>query len=89
MAIKHARVTVGTTATLLDTFDMLDGSGTVSIQNLGTVSVYIGGPGVTTTSYGYELKANSSLSIDMKIPETVYGVVATGTATVNVLTKGA
>lgn len=87
--IKHARVSVGTTATLIDTSVMFDGKGTVAIQNLGTASVYLGDQTVTTSSYGYELKANSTISIDMTIAEQVYGVVASGTVTVNVLTKGA
>lgn len=91
MTIKVDRVSVGTTATRLDT---QPNSGTyngdsISIQNLGTASVYIGGSTVTTSSYGYELKANSSISLDVRVDDTVYGIVASGTITVNVLTVGA
>jgi len=89
MAIKHSRVSVGTTATLIDVYVTYDGNGAIAIQNLGTASVYLGDSTVTTSSYGYELKANSTISIDMRIPEQIYGIVASGTVTVNVLQQGA
>lgn len=84
MAIAHARVTVTTSPTVLaPVYPNADRC--VVIQNLGTVSVYLGSPSVTTSSYGYELKANSSLSFDVDQNEDLYGVVASGTQVVNVL----
>lgn len=89
MAVTHQRVSVGTTATKLT----LDNDGkdgqTVNVQNpSGGVDVFIGGDGVTTTSYGYLLGAGLSLSIELDDDEKLYGVVASGTQTVNILRQG-
>jgi hypothetical protein len=89
MAVTHQRVSIGTTATQLT----LDNDGkdgqTVNIQNpTGGVDVYLGGAGVTTTSYGYLLKAETSFSIELDDDEKLYGVVATGTQTVNTIRQG-
>jgi hypothetical protein len=89
MGVSHARVSVGTTATKLTSdFDGKDGQ-TINIQNpAGGVDVYLGGEGVTTTSYGYLLKAETSFSVELQDDEKLYGVVTTGTQTVNVIRQG-
>ena len=89
MALAHERVSVGTTATLLSsTYAGKDGQ-TVLVQNPSTtVVVYLGGTGVTTTSYGFALGVSSDLSVDLKDGETLYAVVAASTLTVNVLRQG-
>ena len=89
MAVTHQRISVGTTATKLT----LDNDGkdgqTINVQNpSGGVDVFIGGDGVTTTSYGYLLGAGLSLSIELDDDEKLYGVVASGTQTVNILRQG-
>jgi hypothetical protein len=89
MAVTHQRVSVGTTATKLT----LDNDGkdgqTVNVQNpSGGVDVFIGGEGVTTTSYGFLLGAGLNLSIELDDDEKLYGVVASGTQTVNILRQG-
>ena len=89
MAVTHARVSVGTTATKLTSdYDGRDGQ-TINIQNpSGGVDVYIGGEGVTTTSYGYLLGASTSFSVELQDDEKVYAVVASGTQTVNIFRQG-
>ena len=89
MALAHERVSVGTTATLLSSeYAGKDGQ-TVSVQNpSSSVTVYIGGAGVTTTSYGYALGTSSDMSVELQTGETLYGVVASSTLTVNVLRQG-
>lgn len=89
MALAHERVSVGTTATLLSsTYAGKDGQ-TILVQNpSASVVVYLGGAGVTTTSYGYALGVSSDMSIDLKDGETLYAVVAASTLTVNVLRQG-
>lgn len=89
MALAHERVSVGTTATLLSsTYAGKDGQ-TVSVQNPSTtVTVYLGGAGVTTTSYGYALGTSSDMSVDLQTGEELYAVVAASTLTVNVLRQG-
>ena len=91
MAINHAIVSVGSTATLLTVAASgggKDGS-TILIQNpSGGQAVYIGGAGVTTSSYGFILAVNSNISIELNQDEAVYGVVASSTQSVAVLRQG-
>ena len=91
MAINHAIVSVGSTATLLTVSASgggKDGS-TILIQNpSGGQAVYIGGAGVTTSSYGFILAVNSNMSIELNQDEAVYGVVASSTQSVAVLRQG-
>lgn len=90
MAIAHERVVVAATATVLaDAARDRDGY-TVSVQNpTGSgATVFIGGTGVTTTSYGYSLAAGSEVAVELLKGEALYGVVASGTLTVNVLRIG-
>lgn len=89
MSLAHERVSVGTTATQLSSnYAGKDGQ-TVSVQNpSSSVTVYLGGEGVTTTSYGYALGVLSDMSIDLQDGEKLYAVVASSTLTVNVLRQG-
>lgn len=90
MAVSHQRVTVGTTATQLTSdADGRDGQ-TISIQvPSGGATVFLGGAGVTTASYGFELLAGISFSVELQQGEKVFGVVASSTQTVNVFRQGA
>ena len=90
MAVSHARVSVGTTATKLTSdYDGKDGQ-TINVQNpAGGVDVFLGGEGVTTTSYGFLLGAGISFSVELQDDEKLYAVVTTGTQTVNILRQGA
>ena len=89
MAVSHARVSVGTTATQLTSdFDGKDGQ-TINVQNpAGGADVYLGGAGVTTTSYGFLLGAGISFSVELQDDEKLYAVVASSTQTVNILRQG-
>jgi hypothetical protein len=89
MALAHERVSVGTTATLLSSqYAGKDGQ-SILVQNpSATITVYLGGAGVTTTSYGFALGINSDMSIDLQTGEELYGVVASSTLTVNILRQG-
>jgi hypothetical protein len=89
MAIAHAQVTVGTTATLLSAAVVGRNGQTVLVQNPANgVNVYIGGAGVTTSSYGYLVVGGSAFAIDLADQESIYAVVATGTQAVGVLRQG-
>jgi len=55
----------------------------------GGVDVYLGGDGVTTSAYGYLLKADSSFSIELQDDEKLYAVVTSSTQTVNIIRQGA
>ena len=90
MAINHAIVSVGSTATLLTVAASgggKDGS-TILVQNPSGQAVYLGGAGVTTSSYGYILAVNSNISIELNQDEALYGVVTSSTQSVAVLRQG-
>lgn len=95
MSVKHSSVTVGTSASSL-LGGVVDGSGNKGdvafssvFTNIGATSVFIGSAAVTTSSYGYELKAGASIALDLTAGDDPYGVVATGTAVVKYLHTGA
>jgi hypothetical protein len=94
MTVRHSVVTVGTTATLLsDPAQDLATNKThrIFIQNPSSGqnnTVYVGGEGVTSTSYGFTLGAGDFLEITMDSDEEIYAVVATGTELVSTLRFG-
>jgi len=89
MALAHERVSVGTSATLLSSSYAGKDGQTILVQNpSASVVVYLGGAGVTTSSYGFALGVSSDISVDLKDGETLYAVVAASTLTVNVLRQG-
>jgi hypothetical protein len=89
MAISHERVTIGNTATQVSSnFGGKDGQ-TVAVQNpSGGSTVYLGGVGVTTGEYGFELLADTTFTIEMQDGEKLFGVTTTN-QTVNVIRQGA
>ena len=89
MAIGHERVSVGTTATKLGDAERDRDGFTIMVQNpSGGASLYIGGAGVTTASYGYEVVAGAEVGVELLKDEELYAVVASGSQTVNVLRIG-
>lgn len=89
MAVSSAQVTVGTTATLLTAVEADTQAGsTLVITNASAVAVFIG-PATVTTTTGLSLAAGATLPrFELNAGESVYGVVATGTAAVHVLRTG-
>ncbi len=91
MGIAHGIISVGTSATLLTVAALgggKDGS-SILIQNPTTgQSVYLGGAGVTTASYGVILTVGSGIAIELNQDEALYGVVASTTQSVAVLRQG-
>lgn len=89
MAITHNIVSVGTTQTVISTAANDRDGHSVLIQNpSASTTVYIGGDGVTTSSYGVALAGGADISIDLLQGEIVYGIVASSTQSVNVLRAG-
>lgn len=91
MAVKSTAVSVGTSATRLDTAAETDRNASSSLApyNNGAVTVYVGGSDVTTAN-GAPIPAGSwgPAFNDINTNEGVYGVVASGTAEVRVLEQG-
>lgn len=88
MAISSAQVSVTTSATLLSSAETDDRTGSaLALTNGGAVTVFLGASGVTTGS-GFGLAAGTSMALDLQPGESLYGIVASGTATVSVLRTG-
>lgn len=91
MSIAHASVTVDTTAVDL-TSGVPDTGGnatrSVILTNPGTAPVYLGGPGVTTTAYGYALAVGGELALDLAPGDALFGIGATAGGVVRVLHTG-
>jgi hypothetical protein len=95
MAVLAQQVTVGTSATQLSPAptDAFSGS-SIAVNNTGSVTVYLGGPTVTTAT-GYPLVAGAVISVDLvrvggttpAMDESLFGVAASST-TVSVLVTG-
>lgn len=89
MALSHGIVSVTTAATLLSTASAGRDGQTVLVQNpSGGANVYLGGTGVTSTSYGYLLVGGSAFAIDLQAGESLFGVVASSTQSVSVIRQG-
>lgn len=95
MAVTHAQIEVGTMATELTAVDTSNTFGEVGqsllVQNEdNNVAVYIGDVDVTSSVYGFKLSAATSqiFPITLAPGEQIYGIVASGTATVNVIHQG-
>jgi hypothetical protein len=90
MAVTQGIVTVGTTATLLSSGSVGRDGQTVLVQNPSSGSnVFLGGSGVTSTSYGFLLEGGVAFAIELQNGETLFGITASGTQNVSVLRQGA
>lgn len=89
MSAVGSRVSVGTTATRLDTSTAGGmGRSSLALYNAGTVDVDLGGSTVTAGA-GFALPSGRSISVDVLSGDAgLYGIVASGTATVHVLQVG-
>jgi archaellum component FlaF (FlaF/FlaG flagellin family) len=96
MSLTGLTITVGTTATILsqtsgfsDTITYNLNGQSVLIQNpSSSTKVYVGGPNVSSSVYGYELLPGQSISIDLSGGEHIYAAVVSGTQAVNVIRRG-
>ena len=81
--ITQGTVTVGTSATAIPSSN-LSGRRVIIIVNISTSNIFIGN-NVVTTSNGYQLYSQQSVSMDISDAVTVYGIVSSGTAEVRYL----
>lgn len=93
MAVTSPNVSVTTTATALNTAGDSDGvvGAAYDFYNDGAVTVYVGGPTVTSSgaTKGRPVAPGSSLSVQVTSgSEAYYGITASGTSTVIVLSAG-
>lgn len=94
MTVQHTKTTVTTTAGSLkggvvdNSVDSQSYTRTVVLTNTGAVDVFIGGPGVTSTSYGYKLAAGASKDLPLYRNDELFAITGSSTADVVVLHLG-
>jgi hypothetical protein len=87
MSIVGTQVPVGTSPTALQAAPVDDGSGVeIAVRNrsAAAATVYLGAANVTTST-GFALEAGVGVGLHLDVGETLYGIVASGTVTVDVL----
>jgi hypothetical protein len=81
--LRTRNLTLSGTASLLTITDAVDTPSTISVQNTdASAVVYLGGPNVTSSSYGVKLAAGQIWSADLGPYDDIYAV---GTAGISVL----
>jgi hypothetical protein len=60
----------------------------ITIQNVGSSTVYIGGEGVTTSDYGFKLTEGSAFSIELPESDALYVVSGSDSALIATLSFG-
>jgi hypothetical protein len=88
MALSHARVAINATTPVqvTPTDDSAKTNCTIQVQNLGEEAVYLGGEGLTSTSYGVSIVAGGAVTISNLAPkDEVYALSASGNSYVAVL----
>jgi hypothetical protein len=93
MAYKNGVVSVTTSPTLIATPSSVPENDGILIQNLGAVTLYLGGSTVTagtTATGGYQVAASASVLVPTTgaSTEALYGIVASSTANVAFLYPG-
>lgn len=83
----EANVSVGTSATALYSATSTGARVTIYV-NSGAGTVYVGDSGVTTTT-GLPVAAGEFFPIDLNAGEVLYGIVASSTSTVRVMSQEA
>lgn len=88
MAMSASTVSVGTSATLIYSVPTTTALGSsLLVANTGAATVFVGDSGVTTGA-GFPVNAGQQVSIGLTGGESLYGIVASGTVTVNLLVQG-
>ena len=85
MTVEHSRPAVGTSATVVAR--AIGTTEEVSVDNATAQTVYLGGAGVTTSSYGIALAPGDTFTTDLHPGDALYAVAAV-TSTVGVLHIG-
>lgn len=85
----HNLYTVNNTTPTLVSPSGLDSGVDITIQNVNdTGYIYIGGEGVSSSSYGFRLSTNQSFSIELPGTDDLYVIGSADNLSVAVLTTG-
>lgn len=82
MAASHDTITVGTSATQVsidETVRSFDAKAQSVLVQATDAAVFLGGPGVTTTDYGYKVDAAGAVALDLGPSDRLYAVAAAET----------
>lgn len=88
MSVTSNAVSVTTTATRLDPDAGIGLSGSFAVRNNGTATIYLGGPGVTTST-GLPLDVGQTSTADLAPLDALYAVAAAGTHDCRIMQLGA
>ena len=91
MTIRSSSVVVASAgASIVASAPSFDASGlSAVIQNLGAATVLLGGSNVSSSIFGHQLAASSTLSVHLLKDEAVYGITTgSATASIYVLQQG-
>jgi hypothetical protein len=82
----HALTTLSSTSATRLTPNGIHSGIDITIQNTdGSAYVYIGGEGVTTSSYGYRLAPGSAWSIELPGQDALYAITDTNNSKIAIL----
>jgi hypothetical protein len=82
----HALTTLSSTAATRITPNGLHSGMDITIQNVhASAYVYLGGEGVTTSSYGYRLNPGSAISFELPGKDAMYAITDTNSSQVAVI----
>jgi hypothetical protein len=83
---SHALTTLSSSAATLLTPNGVHSGMDVTIQNIhASAYVYIGGEGVTTSSYGYRLNPGSAISFELPGKDALYAITDTNSSQVAII----
>ena len=90
MTIRSSSVVVASAgASIVASAPSYDASGlSAVIQNLGAGTVLLGGSNVSSSIFGHQLAASSTLSVHLLKDEAIYGISNGANASVYVLQQG-
>lgn len=76
--IKHGLLSISNTeATALDIPNHIPTSFTLVIQNINTTGyIYLGGPSVTTSNYGFRISPNQAFTIELPLSGHMYAIAS-------------
>lgn len=78
MAVNHRIVTLNSTTPVAVSVTGNHAGRDITIQNISsTAQVYIGGPDVSTTNFGYKIAPNSAWSVELFKEDVIYAVAST------------
>lgn len=82
----HALTTLSSSAATLLTPNGVHSGMDITIQNIhASAYVYIGGEGVTSSSYGYRLSPNTAISFELPGKDALYAITGTNGSQVAVI----